>query len=71
LKEFHFPTITLFAFTMCVLATLGTALMVMLYAAMWHSFNSAVPAIGFADSVYTVGALCLVSLPLGVARKRS
>ncbi|MER5894753.1 hypothetical protein [Streptomyces sp. NPDC001876] len=62
-------------FVVAFLLSLGTvligALLVMAYAAVWHSYSGAVPAIGYGDAVFVAGALVLAGLPLGVARKRS
>jgi hypothetical protein len=48
-----------------VLAVLGMvvgALGIMLYLALWHHHNAAVPALGFIDCTYVVGAVGLLSL---------
>ncbi|MEU6684417.1 hypothetical protein [Streptomyces sp. NPDC046832] len=48
-----------------VLSIIGVtvgALGIMLYTAMWHGHNPAVPAVGFVDAVYAVGAVGLLAI---------
>jgi phosphate/sulfate permease len=56
-------------FVLAVVGLAVAALAVMLYLALWHHHNAAVPALGFVDCTYVVGLVGLLGLAVSPATR--